>query len=943
MAFAKQTGRLTGRLYLAALTLVAALIWSSGALAQSEGRPTAVTQTDTTTFTTPYATGGRTRTWGYTWSASGQLLTATDPLSHTTTYAYNSSGYLASVTNAASQTTTVTAWDWRGAPTSVTDANGTVTTFTYDIHGRPLTITLNPGSAQSQYQFAYNVMGDVTQITLPGGGYLQYTYDTARRVTLITNQRGETRAFTYDLNDDPLTETVKDGSGTITRQSSAAYDELGRIIQSLGAGASQTTTLAYDKLSNLTSVTDPLSHARQNAFDPLNRVITETNPDSQTVQHSYNGQDNLTSQADGRSLTTSRVVDGFGEVIQETSPDRGTRVYTYDAAGNLTKLVDGDGQETDYAYDALNRRTAMTFPSASTENVAYTYDSTTGGNAGVGRLTGVTEESGSTALTYDAQGRLVTDAKVIWSRGYSVAYAYDANGKVTQITYPSGRIVTISRASDGQVTGITTTPSGGSAQTIAASVTYAPFGPLTGFTYGNGYQLARSYDQNYWMTRIQVTSGSTTAFDLGFQTRTDGRLGEVDDNAATGRGVTAISYTPSGRLSGATGPWGQESWSFDAAGNRTGDVLTVGGVTTTHNEVIASASNRLSSVRDAASNVLRSFTWTSGGALATDTATGGDAYAYSYDYRKRLASVSKNGTQVGVYGYDYLGQRVARQVGTQTTDYVFDEDGHLLAEHDGATGAVLKEYVWLGDTPVAVIDSTSGAPATYYITAGRLDEPQQLIDGSGTKVWDAYLNPWGAAQTFATATASIDLRLPGQWTQAETNGLSQNHFRDYSPSTGRYIEADPIGLEGGPVVYAYADDDPLSLADPEGLASGSRRYVNFRTRMCTGPEKSTCEQQCEFGMESCRVVQQFRVTRVYNNGVCLTERKWADGPMSCSCNEPPSGGRYSPAPAPKPSPAKRPRLVPIPIPIPAVAPAAEGLEGSAVVTDILEILGLAAL
>jgi hypothetical protein len=81
------------------------------------------------------------------------------------------------------------------------------------------------------------------------------------------------------------------------------------------------------------------------------------------------------------------------------------------------------------------------------------------------------------------------------------------------------------------------------------------------------------------------------------------------------RGVTAISYTPSGRLSAATGPWGQESWSFDAAGNRTGDVLTVGGTTTTHNEVIASASNRLASVQDAASNVLRSFTWTSGGAL----------------------------------------------------------------------------------------------------------------------------------------------------------------------------------------------------------------------------------------------------------------------------------------------------------------------------------------
>lgn len=52
---------------------------------------------------------------------------------------------------------------------------------------------------------------------------------------------------------------------------------------------------------------------------------------------------------------------------------------------------------------------------------------------------------------------------------------------------------------------------------------------------------------------------------------------------------------------------------------------------------------------------------------------------------------------------------------------------------------MLKEYVWLGDEPVAVIDSTSGTAATHYVTAGRLNEPEQLIDGSETKVWDAYV------------------------------------------------------------------------------------------------------------------------------------------------------------------------------------------------------------
>ena len=391
--------------WLASFCLVGIVTVLTGApaFAQSQGHPTSVTLTDTTTFSVPYATNGRTRTWGYTWSTTGQLLTAKDPLSHTTTYTYNAGGYLQTVTNALSQTTTVTSSGL--ARRAAVDHRPQ--RQDYQLHLRHPWSAVDgdhqPRVGPSEYQFAYNAVGDVTQMTLPGGGYLQYAYDDARRVTTITNARGERRTFTYDANNDPLTETVSDASSTVRQQSSSAYDEIGRIIQSIGAGSGEATSLAYDHLGNLTSATDPLSHQRQNAFDPLNRIITATNPESQMVQVAYDGQDNLTSQTDGRSLTTTRVVDGFGETIQEVSPDRGTRTYTYDAAGNLTKLVDGDGEETDFAYDALNRRTAMTFPAGAPENVTYTYDQTGGGNAGVGRLTSVTEESGSTTLTYDAQ------------------------------------------------------------------------------------------------------------------------------------------------------------------------------------------------------------------------------------------------------------------------------------------------------------------------------------------------------------------------------------------------------------------------------------------------------------------------------------------------------------------------------------------------------------
>ncbi len=58
-------------------------------------------------------------------------------------------------------------------------------------------------------------------------------------------------------------------------------------------------------------------------------------------------------------------------------------------------------------------------------------------------------------------------------------------------------------------------------------------------------------------------------------------------------------------------------------------------------------------------------------------------------------------------------------------------------------------------------------------------------------------------------------RAEGQWFQSES-GLHQNWMRDYDPTTGRYIQADPLGLVDGASVYGYALQNPGRYVDPTG-------------------------------------------------------------------------------------------------------------------------------
>ena len=133
---------------------------------------------------------------------------------------------------------------------------------------------------------------------------------------------------------------------------------------------------------------------------------------------------------------------------------------------------------------------------------------------------------------------------------------------------------------------------------------------------------------------------------------------------------------------------------------------------------------------------------------------------------------------------------------------------------------------------------------------------------------------------------AFNQRFPGQ-TAFDESGLNYNYFRDYDPQTGRYVQSDPIGLDGGSVsTYTYVNDDPLSYIDPEGLASsGAPRR---RVRDCNSDEWTQCEAQCGGkGVRSCKRQQIFQPVRTTTrNGTVLTTYIWKDQRLSCDCRDP---------------------------------------------------------
>lgn len=732
------------------------------------------------------------RTWSYTYNTFGRILTENGPRTDVTDVTTNvyytcttgtQCGQVNTVTNALGHVTTYNTYNAHGQPLTITDPNGVVTTLTYNARQGLKTRTVGG----EQTVFDYWPTGLLKKATLPDGSFLLYGYDAAHRLTSIVDSEGNGIEYTLDAMGNRTADEVTDPSSTLVRTHTRVFNALNQLAQEIGSagGPSVTTTYGHDDNGNLTNIDAPLNSDTTNAYDELDRLTQITDPESGITQFGYNALDQLISVTDPLNLVTSYTYNALGDLKQQVSPDIGTTNNTYDSGGNLKTSTDARSKIGTYSYDALNRVTSLMYPD---QTITSTYDT---GTSQKGRLTTLDSSGATLNWTYDPKGRVLTKTQVSNGNTKSIAYQYNAAGQLTEITTPANNAV-VYGYTNGKISSITI-----NGTTLLNNVVYEPFGPVGGWTWGNGTLAVRTYDLDGRVDLIDSAGLRDYAWDNA------SRITDIVDtqNSALSQ---SYGYDDLDRLTAVTKASGNQSFTYDANGNRLsfGD----GGASSTY--VIAGSSNRLTSI---SGSQARTYSHNAVGAV-----TGYGSITLDYSDQERLKSATVSGSTWSYY-HNGLGERVRKSLSPSGNHYyVYDEVGHLIGEYDGNT--LIQETVWLGDIPVATIRGSS----IFYVHTDHLNAPKKVTQTNNAVRWSWDRDPFGTTivneNPSGLGTFSYNLRLPGQFYDVET-GLNYNYFRDYDPQIGRYVQSDPIGLQAGVNTYAYVGNNPISLVDPMGLLS----------------------------------------------------------------------------------------------------------------------------
>lgn len=458
----------------------------------------------------------------------GKLRTKTDENSQITTFCYWTGGCSGSsfdpfvrLTGIQYPDTGVSTFAYSDAGPSpsvtatkaITSTLNMVSTTTYDAIGHPVQTALSSDPDGATYavttydgmgkpRFVYNPTRCSTPTTNCGErtwGFSTYTYDALGRTINVAEQDGSSVQTSYSSNQT----TVTDEAGN---QRTSQSDALGRLTYVWEApnntNYNYKTVYAYDALNNLLSVNQNGSRTRTFTYDSLARLLCAANPEIQIV----------TCPASGTTFPAGAIT------------------YTYDSNGNLSsKVAPSPGHTTgtatvttNYSYDALNRLTQKAYVGLTMSKAKFGYDGTTLTSCGqnpptitaptnlVGRRSAICAGKSGSSWSYDPMGRPLLESRInagSKQKNLSVSYAYNKDGSLNTLTYPSGDVVTYTVGGAGRVTAVNDSSNNyvGPYTKCCAVVShavipnavieeeYAPFGGLGGISRTNPVILSRHF------------------------------------------------------------------------------------------------------------------------------------------------------------------------------------------------------------------------------------------------------------------------------------------------------------------------------------------------------------------------------------------------------------------------------------------------------------------
>jgi RHS repeat-associated protein len=761
----------------------------------------------------------RTQTYSYTFHTNNMVASIvidgvrTDVDDHKT-LTFDTQGNLLSETNALGQTTTYSNYDALGRSQQISYPDGRKIKNTFSPRGQLLKQEVIGGTLSQTSAYEYNTKGLITKKTQSNGDSIVYEYDRAYRLSREISSNGDILAYTLNnlgnviqkriireywveeipqpcsgySNGDrfwafwlPPCEPIPQLHTDIYFSQSYVYDELGRVLAEKNAEGALVASYTYDDNGNVNTTTDGNGKKTQyfyNALDQISKIIDAYN---KSTNFEYTNQ-YLTKVIDSRGNTTVYQKDSLGNILEQTSPDSGISRFTISGSGLLLSQSDALNNTRNYSYDKLGR---VLSASAGGTNLSWGYDNTTYGK---GKLTSFADSTGNTRYTYDAIGQLKSQIQVIGNSTYTTIWGYDSVGRLKTVTYPGGNKANYSYNERNQIIAVTATI-GGVTKTVANQFYYRPLGPASSFYYGNGLQRKFIYDQNYMLIGLNTPNiqQKTYYYDA------NNNIKQIQDTLVTNYSQN-LSYDPLNRLITSTSiGLGNHSYSYDTVTNRQ---TQNGQVSESYN--YSATSNRLNKISKGSQ--YRTLSYDPRGNVVSERLYNGTTRSYGYNYFNRMVSAG-----IATYKYNALGQRVVKKVGSTETHFIFTTGGQLLSEGTN------KQYIYLDGRIVAYILNNQ----LYYVHNDHLGRPEVLTNASKAIVWKAKLDNFNRIVQ-SSSIGEFNLGFPGQYWDSE-KGSYYNMFRDYDPETGRYLQSDPIGLEGGMNTYAYVGGNPVIYIDRDGL------------------------------------------------------------------------------------------------------------------------------